>query len=216
MCIRDSLTPVLLPELHDPPEVVDVYLQDWYGFFAEHGAHGLNEMNCALGAAMTGGPVWDPMAELLFEVASGAETFVVRATRASIEAPRRYRFAPGTLQVNAGVVEIDEADVRRALDLELYPHVLRASQIDALLTVVHASLDGIEADELEIAFEDIDDPEVSIAALPDQAYRRILDASTQIFDDWERPRVARFLEENRGEDGLLALRVRRRASAAFA
>src|SRR5690606_14839467 len=123
--------------------------------------------------------------------------------RDSIDLPRRFCFAPGRLVVAPGSVEIDEADVRRALDLELQPHALRASQIDALLTVLHASLDGLAAEELEIAFEDVDDPEVSIAPLPEQAFQRVLDASSRIFDDWELPRVERFLLENRGEDGLL-------------
>lgn len=207
------MTPIVLPGAHDAPETVEAYLQDWYGFFADHARHDLVDLSADADGLASGGPVWDPMAELVFEVHAQMESFIARATRASIDLPRTYRFAPGKLSVEASTVEIDEADVRTALDLELYPHVLRGSQIDQLLGVLHDSLGTIAAEELEIAFEDVDDPEISIAALPEPAFRRVLDASARIFDDWERPRVARFLEENRREDGLLALRVRRRVTS---
>lgn len=211
-----ALTPVVLPERDDPPELVEAYLQDWYGFFAEHGGHVLVEVVAEAGAVATGGPVWDPMAALVFAARCGDEPVVVHAWRESVDLPRRFRFEPGQLVAAPGVVEIDEADVRRALDMELQPHAQRAAQIDALLTVLHDSVDGLAAEELEIAYEDVDDPEVSIAPLPEQAFQRVLDASSRIFDDGELARVARFLAENRGGDGLLALRVRRRAVPAWA
>lgn len=210
------LTPIVLPERDDAPDVVEAYLQDWYGFFAAHGGHVLVEVAADAGAPATGGPVWDPLAELVFAARCGDEPVVVRAGRASIDEPRRFRFEPGEMLVAPGVVEIDEADVRRALDMELQPHAQRAAQIDALLTVLHDSVDGLAAEELEIAYEDVDDPEVSIAPLPEQAFQRVLDASSRIFDDGELARVARFLAENRGGDGLLALRVRRRAIPTWA
>jgi len=213
------LTPIVLPERGDAADIVAAYVEDWHEFFAVHAPHGLSEFSCPIDTPVSGGPIWDPMAPLVFEVCNGATRYLVRAHRTSVEAPRRYDFAPGNLRVEPGVVELDENDVRRALDMELATddgqpeRHERHERIDALLRAMHASLDGIDADELEIAFEDADDPEVTIAALPDPALQRILDAVAEIFEANTQDRVARFLRENRGEDGVLALRIRRRAVA---
>lgn len=210
------MTPIQLPDPGDSEETIETYLDDWYGFFAAHGLHGLVELHCAVGAPLCGGPIWDPMAPFLFEVSGGSETFLVRATRTSIAEPRRYAFSPGSLQAEPAGVELDATDVRRALGMELAPESVPETQIEDLLRAVYASLDGLDADAVEIAFEDVDDPEVGVAALPDPALQRILDAAAGIFAPGARDRVERFLLENRGEDGLLALRVRRRAVALIA
>lgn len=210
-CACGSMTPAVLPDPSDPQELTAAYLQDWYEFFASHAEHGLTEMSRPLDGGMRGGPLWDPMAPILFEVVGGGRTHLVRASRAAIEAPRHYALLPGALRLDPGTVEVDDADVRRALDMELGTEVVRAAQIEAFLDAVHASLDDIAVADVEIAFEDIDDPEIGVAALPDPALRRLLEALPAIFDDRARGRVERFLIENRGEDGLLALRVRRRA-----
>ena len=66
---------------------------------------------------------------------------------------------------------------------------------------------------MEIAFDAADDPDVSIAGMPDGIYNEILARCAEIFDPWELPRVIDFLRDNRDADGLLALRVRRQVIA---
>jgi hypothetical protein len=97
------------------------------------------------------------------------------------------------------------------LDLEFYPHAVRPTKIENFLNALHAAIRDLALEDIEIAFADADDPAVSIAPMPEQAFRRILAASLEIFDPWELPRVERFLRENRLETGVLALRVRRNA-----
>lgn len=208
-----ELTPLTLPECCDDTANVQAMIQEWATFFATHAAHLLIEVRRPLDAPVRGGPIWDPMAVLEFEVHGGGETFLATTSRESIDAPRRYALALGELRIEPATVELDEADVRRALDRELEAESARDVKIQALLDAVHASLDEIDEEAVEIAFDDVDDPDVGIAALPAPAVRRILDAVPAIFDASACPRVERFVLENRGEDGLLALRIRRRAVA---
>jgi hypothetical protein len=84
--------------------------------------------------------------------------------------------------------------------------------LDRFISVVHDIVSHIPPNDLEIAFDDADDPAVSIARMPTESYQELLTRCTEIFDAWEWPRVSRFLRDNRGEDGLLALRVRRQMS----
>ena len=99
--------------------------------------------------------------------------------------------------------------MRRGLDREFYPQALRPTKLDRFISVLHDVVRHIPPAELEIAFDLADDPAVSIARMPNETYEELLARCIEIFDPWEWPRVSRFLCENRGEDGVLALRVRR-------
>jgi hypothetical protein len=158
-------------------------------------------------------PLWDPMATLTFEVTDGDRSYVVSATRGSIEDERMYRFFPGALEVGNAEVQIDPSDLRRGLDLLFFPHALRPTKVDRLLSAVHEAINQIDPNQLVIAFDAADDPAVSIACMPDGIFSAILDRCAEIFDPWELPRVVAFLTDNREADGLLALRVRRYVAA---
>lgn len=182
-------------------------------FFAKHHAHQVACLWRSGSQLHSSRPVWDPMATLTFEVSDGDRSYVVSAGRASIEDERVYRFAPGALDVGNSEVQIDPNDLRRGLDLKFYPHALRPTKIDRLLSVVHEVINQIDPDQLEIAFDAADDPDVSIASMPDGTYNELLARCADIFDPWELPRVVAFLRDNRDADGLLALRVRRHVTA---
>jgi hypothetical protein len=154
-------------------------------------------------------PLWDPMATITFEVTDGHERYVATSTRRSVDAPREYRFARGTLEVRNAEVVIDDGDLRRGLDLRFYPHAVRPTKVDRFIAVLREIVCGIEPDNLDIAFDDADDPAVSIARMPDTVFHALLTRCADIFDSWEMLQVGAFLHENREEDGLLALRVRR-------
>jgi len=158
-------------------------------------------------------PFWDPMATLTFEVTDGDRSYVVRAARESIEDDRVYQFLPGTLQVGNAEVQIDAHDLRRGLDRQFYPYALRPTKVDRLLATVHELIDQVDPDQLVIAFDVADDPDVSIARMPDRIFSEILTRCGEMFDPWELPRVVEFLRDNREADGLLALHVRRRVTA---
>jgi hypothetical protein len=163
-------------------------------------------------ASSSTGPFWDPLAAVTFEVTDGERTYVVTASRRSIDAPREYRFASASLETGAPSIEIEDSGLRRGLDLQLYPHAMRPSKLESFVDVVRDVVSHIEADALEIAFDDADDPAVSIARMPDASYEELLARCATIFDPSELPRVNRFLAANRDEDGLLALRVRQEHS----
>jgi hypothetical protein len=80
---------------------------------------------------------------------------------------------------------------------------VRPTKVDDFLNALHATIRDLALEDIEIAFADVDDPTVSIAPMPEQAFQQLLAASTRIFDASEIPRVERFLRQNRLEDGVL-------------
>ena len=177
-------------------------------FQAEHEGHPLAVVRRHGTAVRSVGPVWDPMSVMTFTVADDHSTYLVTVERPSIDEPRIYRFVPGELECAPGSVSIEHSHLLRGLDRELYPHALRPSKLDSFLGAVRNVLERIDVDALDVAFDDADDPAVSIAPMPDVPYAELLESCARIFDAAELPRVSGFLAANRREDGLLALRVR--------
>ncbi len=177
-------------------------------FMAAHQQHGLERVARLTTTAVYDRAVWDPMGTMWFEVASGMQTFVVRASRASIDSPRRYDVVPGSIQSGRSAVEIDEPYLRSALDRHFFPHLLRPTRIDHFVSMLRSLLHEVSAEDIETSFDDADDPAVGIAPFPDDLCRQVLARCTEVFDEWEAERVVSFVDINRFEDGALALRVR--------
>lgn len=195
----------------DPHDEADESAVESYSeFVATHRMHRTGPVRRAGEDTLMDRPAWDPMVTLHFEVTDGERPYVAIAHRDTLDAPRVYRFTPGRIGVCHARVAIADDDVRRALNRELSPALLRPTKIDRFIDVLHDVIARLEPSELEIAFDDADDPSVSIARMPDGIYAQLVAESVGIFDESEWPRVQRFLDHNRGEDGLLALRVRRR------
>jgi len=203
-------------ELHPVPDTGATFLDDVEGvdpykeFLARHGTHHLAAFRRSGSECRTDRPFWDPLATLTFEVTDGEQSYVVSGTRRTIEDARVYRFAAGVLDKGTSEVQINPRDLRRGL---FHPHALRPMQIDRFLAAVDEVISQIDPDELVTAFDDADDPDVSVAGMPDGIYNELLARCTDIFDPVELPRVVTFLGDNRNADGLLALRVRRHAPA---
>src|ERR1700687_82970 len=191
-------------------DVADDALTDYKDFVARHAAHLTARLRRTSSESRAARPLWDPMATTTFADTDGKQEYVVTAGRTSIDEPRDYHFARGLLEVTNADVAIDEADLRRGLDLEFYPHVLRDTKVDQFIALVREIIGNVSPDELEIAFDDANDPAVSFARLPGELYEKLVEQCADIFDVWESSRVRTFLRENRDADGLLALRVRRR------
>jgi hypothetical protein len=182
-------------------------------FVVEHASHSLSELRRTEAESVSNGPLWDPLAPIQIELTDGEQCYVASGRRACIDEARRYEFRLSTLRIVSCQVDIDERDIRRGLDLEFFPHAVRPTKVDEFVDALHNALREVETEDLEIAFVDAQDPAVSIARMPEPTFQRLLAASARIFDPWEMPLVQRFLEENREEDGVLALRVRRQAAA---
>jgi hypothetical protein len=106
-------------------------------------------------------------------------------------------------------VLIDHRDLRRGLDLTFYPRALRLTKLDRFVSVVRDVVSQLNPNQLTIAFDDAEDPAVSVARMPDETYQELLARCAEIFDPSEFDTLTKFLQSNRYEDGLLALRVRR-------
>lgn len=208
---------VLQPVVRCPLDARDdadvARLEAYTEFIAAHAGHRLAPLRRHGTELCADHPVWDPAATLTFEATDGEATYLVRASRPSIEAARVYRFAPGRLVLDHAEVRVDAPDLQRALDACFYPHVLRATQLDRFLSAVHEVVGRIDPDALEIAWDAADDPAVSIAPMPDDSFQQLLARSAEIFDPSDWPRVIDFLSDNRHADGLLALHIRRHLSA---
>ena len=186
--------------------------EDYVVFVAAHATHRTGHLIRKDGETVSEQPLWDPMGTVAFAATDGEQAYIVVARRESIEEPRTYRFTPGTLEGRNSEVLVDDSDLRRGLDRQFFPYALRPTKLDLFISVVHDIVSHIPPDTLEIAFDAADDPAISVARMPTESYQELLTRCTEIFDTWEWPRVSRFLRDNRGEDGLLALRVRRQVS----
>lgn len=153
-------------------------------------------------------PLWDPLHTVSFGVTDGQHGYVVTAGRATLDEPRVYRFRPGAITTTPAAVTVADDLLARGLDRALFPHALRPSTLARFVDAVRDVVAGLDPAALEPAFDDPDDPTVTIARLPDAAFAHLLARCAAIFDAADWPRVRAFLESNRGEDGLLALRLR--------
>jgi hypothetical protein len=191
----------------------DAWRQAYRDFLAEHSGHDIACFARHGDALASDHALWDPMATIRFEVTDGERIYVATGSRPSLEEPRVYRFGPGTLDMVGTVILVDDEDLRRGLDWEFYPHALQIGKLDRFLLVMHEIVGRLNPEELSIAFDDADDPMVSIARMPDRSYQELLARCAEIFDSTELDTVSKFLRDNRDEDGLLALRVRRELRA---
>lgn len=207
------LQPVEILTAAPADATVEAALEAYCQFLADHHEHDLTWLARYGCESFSDRALWDPMATITLAATDGERFYVVSGSRSSIEEPRIYRFAPGSLGAGNAMVLIDDQHLRRGLDLEFYPHALRLTKIEQFLSAVHDIVAHLHAEELPIAFDDADDPAISIARMPDETYEELLIRCAQIFDPAEIDTVTRFLRENRYEDGLLALRVRREAPA---
>jgi hypothetical protein len=178
-------------------------------FRAEHHAHGLAAATRSDAPAVHDRPVWDPMAIAWFEVRIDGEPFVVRSSRTSIDAPRSFQLIPGVIEQCSGEVALDEEYLRLALDEWFYPQVLPPRVSDRFLAVLEDVTQALDPDDITTAYDDSDDPQVSIAPLPISARAHVLERTQAFLDDFERQRFAGFVDAHSGADGALALHVRR-------
>jgi hypothetical protein len=201
---------LLSPISHDAePSFDDGEPTDLDRFRTEHAAHRLSAATRSDAPAVHDRQVWDPMAVAWFEVSIDGEPFVVRSARTSIDAPRCWQLIPGVIEQCGGEVALDEEYLRLALDEWFYPQVLPPRVSDRFLAVLEDVTQALDPDEITTAYDDSDDPQVSIAPLPISARERVLERTQAFLDDVERQRVAGFLDAHSGADGALALYVRR-------
>jgi hypothetical protein len=204
---------LLQPAVDDSPtqrdELTQEAVDEQNDFIARHAAHRLSHFRRHGWQSRADRPLWDPMVTITFEVTDGQQIYVATCARQSIDEPRVYQFAPGSLEVCNTQVAIDVGDLRRGLDRHFYPHAIRPSKVQRFVAVLCDLLNHVVPDELQIAFDASEDPAVSIARMPDTIYAAVSACCADIFDAWELERVRAFLSDNRDEYGLLALRVRR-------
>jgi hypothetical protein len=207
------LQPLMCMRSPGADDAVEVSREAYHQFFAEHHAHDLTWLTRYGDELTSDRALWDPMATVTFEVTDGRHAYIATGSRTSLEEPRVYRFAPGTLDAMETAILVDDKDLRRALDVEFYPHALRLGKLDRFVVAVRQVVSHLNPAELPIAFDDANDPMVSVARMPDQSYEELVARCTEIFDPAEMDTVSKFLRDNRDEDGLLALRVRRELRA---
>ncbi len=174
-----------------------------------HAGHAL-EIFTRLGEAyLSDRPLWDPLGTRYVEVTDGHQVCVIRSARESIEEPLVRTLIHGRLRPGQAVVEAEDALLRRAVDAHFFPHALRPSKVERLLEELTALLRDLDPESLCVVFDATDDPQVSIARMPQEIYAALRQRCGEIFDAEEAERILGFLEQNRGDDGLLTLRVRR-------
>lgn len=206
------LYPLELAEIL-PAEEAEACAEDLHAFRSEHRGHELEVVRRLPGASTYDRPAWDPMATEWFQVSCGQGTFLVRSWRDSVDEPRRRALQPGPLPAEQSSVEIDLAQLRRALDRHFFPHALRARKLDQFLVLVRELIQDIDPSSLEITFDDVEHANASFAPFPDELCDLLLVQCRSVFDESELQRVAEFIDSNRTAVGALAVRVYRQLAA---
>ncbi len=188
---------------------VDEAAAESAAFHLAHEGHGIDTATRLDDRALIDAPVWDPMATRWFQVAAGSERLTVRSWRSSLDEPRKYELAHAGPPASHTYVEVDEALLRRALDRHFYPHVIRVAQIDAFVASVRELLVPLEAERIAIAFDDARLPDAGIGPLPAPVVGALLARCEEQFVGFELDRARSFVTDHAGEDGALAVRVRR-------
>lgn len=185
-------------------------------FRAAHRHHRLEHVRRVPSSVLYDRPAWDPMSTAWFRVQTEASELVVKSWRSSIDEPRRYQLVSDPLPEPECWAEVDERMLRICLDRHFYPRALPARKLDRFVTLVGELLSGVDARTIETSFDDVDYANAGIAPFPCPLSARLLSASADVFDTEELELLASFIESNRGEDGALAVRVRRDLLAASA
>jgi hypothetical protein len=186
-------------------------------FRSEHAEHGIEEAMRLPGPSAHDRPMWDPMASSWFQVTARGDTLLVRGWRTSIDEPRHYNLEPSPPPVvEIGSAVLDVALVRRALDRHFFPQVVSQRKIDAFVGAASDLVGRLDPMDVETSYDDADVPNAAIGPLPDDVCDALLHRCAGIFDEWELQRVRGFVEENRDEYGVLAVRVHRQLALASA
>jgi hypothetical protein len=210
------LHPLGVDGLDLPKEDVEAFAFELQIFRSEHAEHGVEEAMRLPGPSTHDRRMWDPMASSWFHVTARGDTLLVRGWRTSIDEPRHYSLEPSLPVIETGPVVLEVALVRRALDRHFFPQVVSQRKIDAFVTVASDLVGRLDPTDVQTSYDDADVPNAAIGPLPDDVCDALLLHCAAIFDQWELQRVRRFVEENRNEYGVLAVRVHRQLALASA
>lgn len=199
-----------------PIEEIEAFALELQIFRSEHAEHGVEEAMRLPGPSTHDRPMWDPMANSWFQVTAHGDTLLVRGWRTSIEEPRHYSLEASAPAVEIGLVDLDVALVRRALDRHFFPQVVSDRKIDAFVAAASDLVGRLDPIDVETSYDDAEVPNSAMGPLPDDVCDALLIRCAAIFDVWELQRVRRFVEENRNEYGVLAVRVHRQLALASA
>jgi hypothetical protein len=207
------LYPLDLAEAYLPEDEVNACAEDLRVFRCDHHGHDLEVVRRLPAASTYDRPAWDPMATEWFLVTSGADIFLVRSWRDSIEEPRRRQLQPGPIPAEHSSVEVDLPLLQRALDRHFFPHALRARKLEQFRVLVQELLEDLDPSSLEISFDDAERANASFAPFPDELCDLLLFQCRSLFDESELQRVAEFIDMNRSAEGALGVRVYRQLAA---
>lgn len=211
-----TLLPVDRPAVPEAAPAEESALAEIDLFRTAHRDHRLEHVKRVPSSALHDRPAWDPMSTAWFRVRTDASELVVKSWRSSIDEPRRYQLVSDPLPEPECWAEVDERMLRICLDRHFYPRVLPARKLDRFVTLVREILATVDARTIETSFDDADYANAGIAPFPCHLSARLLSVSADVFDAEEQKLLASFVESNRGEDGALAVRVRRDLLAASA
>jgi hypothetical protein len=178
-------------------------------FQAVHAAHGIETAERVDEPARIDRPAWDPLATRWFQVATDGDVLVVRSSRTSAEAPRRYELTPDALPPIRSRVDVDEPLLRRALDRHFFPHVIRPAELEAFVSTVRELLAPVDPAEIDTAFDDPSLPDAAIGPFPPGLAEHLIERCATFLDPVGLERARSFVRDHRAEDGALAVRVHR-------
>lgn len=203
-----------VPTVLDPPSCsesatgaeTDCFLRDHAG----HSVTRLERYDLRLSAEQNW---WRRSSGASFALTDGKQLFLVEAERVRAQGESQYRLRPATLHAREPKLAVDEETIRRGLVSALFPYRLRSTKFRRFMEALQDVIGRLSENQLDLVFEDTDDPSLAIARMPDCAYAELERLTPSLFDPWELPRIEQFLARDRDQESLLSLRVRREIAA---
>ena len=176
-------------------EVIEKPMDDEAHFMGVHKGHTMEELFVVKDSFISQGRYGEPLKTSYFEATNGTERFVVKGWREDINHAMAYEVIPGYIEMSFNR-EVQADEMRRQLSEEIKDPPLAETAIEGFIQIVEKVVTQFPvSDRIEITAE-TDTPLISHCRLGDNALRKIMTASKEIFDVGEREKVEQFVYQN--------------------
>jgi len=182
-------------------------------FLRTHSGHPLEELWIEEDTWMSEKPCWDPSGTSYFLAGNPRGKFWVQKKKPALDQPAAYEIVPGSLNLSAVALRIQEEDLRRQIAGEKTFSPLLKQRMERFIGIFGEEVSGILPERFEEEARVMEEGENSLSALGElnpARWARILNRCRLYFEGPELDSIRRFVEENRQPPHVLSVRLERR------
>ena len=184
-------------------------------FLRAHFGHPLEELVIEEDPCISERPSYEPVRVTYFFAGNAKRRFLVRRTKSALDKPASYEIIPGRLKLSNLSLNIQEDSLRKQIAAEKGFSPLLKERMERFIQVFRDEIARISPEKFEEETEEIDDAEgstLSLAALKNSRWQRILNRCRLYFDASELKVLSRFIDENRNLPDVLSIQIQRSIS----